>query len=210
MSKIDDLINDLCPNGVEHKTLGELGEFIQGSGLPKKDLTDRDTGLGAIHYGQIYTYYNTHTDKTKSFVASTCLKNIKKAKFGDLVIATTSENDSDVCKSVAWLGEKDIAVSGHTCIYRHCLDPMYVAYFFQSEQFQMQKVTHITGTKVRRVSPSCMANFIIPTPPQEIQREIVVALDRFNDLFTHLEAEIAARRKQYKYYHDLMFTFKKV
>ena len=91
MSKIDELIAKLCPNGVEYKKLGQVGEFIRGSGLQKKDITDFDNGFGAIHYGQIYTYYSIHTNKTKSFVASAHSKNLKKAKSGNLVIATTSE-----------------------------------------------------------------------------------------------------------------------
>ena len=207
MSKIDELIAKLCPNGVEYKKLGQLGEFIRGSGLQKKDITDFDNGFGAIHYGQIYTYYSIHTNKTKSFVASAHSKNLKKAKSGNLVIATTSENDTDVCKAVAWLGKKDIAVSSDACIYRHSLEPKYVAYFFQSEQFQLQKLGNITGTKVRRVSPSCMAKFLIPVPPLEIQREIVKVLDTFTKLEAELEAELEARRRQYHYYRDQLLNF---
>ena len=211
MSKIDELIAKLCPNGVEYKKLGQVGEFIRGSGLQKKDITDFDNGFGAIHYGQIYTYYSIHTNKTKSFVASAHSKNLKKAKSGNLVIATTSENDTDVCKAVAWLGKKDIAVSGDACIYRHSLEPKYVAYFFQSEQFQLQKLGNITGTKVRRVSPSCMAKFLIPVPPLEIQREIVKVLDTFTkleaELKAELEAELEARRRQYHYYRDQLLNF---
>ena len=207
MSKIDELIAKLCPNGVEYKKLGQLGEFIRGSGLQKKDITDFDNGFGAIHYGQIYTYYSIHTNKTKSFVASAHSKNLKKAKSGNLVIATTSENDTDVCKAVAWLGKKDIAVSSDACIYRHSLEPKYVAYFFQSEQFQLQKLGNITGTKVRRVPPSCMAKFLIPVPPLEIQREIVKVLDTFTKLEAELEAELEARRRQYHYYRDQLLNF---
>ena len=207
MSKIDELIAKLCPNGVEYKKLGEVGEFIRGSGLQKKDITDYDNGFGAIHYGQIYTYYSIHTNKTKSFVASAHSKNLKKAKSGNLVIATTSENDTDVCKAVAWLGKKDIAVSSDACIYRHSLEPKYVAYFFQSEQFQLQKLGNITGTKVRRVSPSCMAKFLIPVPPLEIQREIVKVLDTFTKLEAELKAELEARRRQYHYYRDQLLNF---
>ena len=207
MSKLKELIAELCPNGVEYKKLGQLGEFIRGSGLQKKDITDFDNGFGAIHYGQIYTYYSIHTNKTKSFVASAHSKNLKKAKSGNLVIATTSENDTDVCKAVAWLGKKDIAVSSDACIYRHSLEPKYVAYFFQSEQFQLQKLGNITGTKVRRVSPSCMAKFLIPVPPLEIQREIVKVLDTFTKLEAELEAELEARRRQYHYYRDQLLNF---
>lgn len=54
MSRIDDLIALHCPNGVQFKPLGEVGEFIRGNGLQKSDLVE--SGVGAIHYGQIRLY----------------------------------------------------------------------------------------------------------------------------------------------------------
>ena len=205
MNRIDELMAKLCPDGVEYKTLGDMGEFIRGSGLQKKDLTD--FGVGAIHYGQIYTHYGIWTTETKSFVEPEFASRLRKAKSGDLVIATTSENDEDVCKAVAWVGEGDIAVSGDAYIYTHSLEPKYVAYFFQSEHFQLQKTRHITGAKVRRVSGKSMAKFLIPVPPLEVQQEIVAVLDRFTKLEAELEAELEARRKQYQYYRDVLLCF---
>src|SRR5690606_23272746 len=150
MSRIDELIAEHCPNGVEHKILGDVGKFIRGNGLQKKDLAE--SGVGAIHYGQVYTHYGIWATETKSFVSPELAKRLRKAKSGNLVIATTSENDEDVCKAVAWLGKHDIAISGDAYIYSHSLDPKYIAYFFHSEQFHSQKVRHITGTKVKRIS----------------------------------------------------------
>lgn len=120
MSRIDELIAELCPGGVEHKTLGEVGNFIRGNGLQKKDLSE--SGVGAIHYGQVYTHYGIWATETKSFVSPELAKRLRKAKSGDLVIATTSENDEDVCKAVAWLGKDDIAISGDAYIYSHSLE----------------------------------------------------------------------------------------
>lgn len=201
MSRIDKLIAEMCPNGVEHKTLGDVGKFVRGNGLQKKDLTE--SGIGAIHYGQVYTYYGIWTTETKSFVSPDLAKRLRMARHGDLVIATTSENDEDVCKAVAWLGKDDIAIGGDAYIYSHSLDPKYVAYFIHSEQFHSQKARHITGTKVKRVSGENMEKFRIPVPPLEIQREIVKVLDGF----TRLEAELEARRRQYQYYRDALLTF---
>ena len=48
MSRIDELIAELCPSGVEYKALGDVGKFVRGNGLQKKDLAD--IGVGAIHY----------------------------------------------------------------------------------------------------------------------------------------------------------------
>ena len=102
--------------------------------MQKKDFTQ--TGVGCIHYGQIYTHYGTYANRTKTFVSQEFAKKARKAKHGDLIIATTSENDEDVCKAVAWLGDEDIAISSDACFYTHSLEPKYVAYYFQTEQFQ--------------------------------------------------------------------------
>lgn len=208
MSRIDELIAELCPEGVAHKTLGDVGKFIRGNGLQKKDLAG--IGVGAIHYGQVYTHYGIWATETKSFVSPELAKRLRKAKCGDLVIATTSENDEDVCKAVAWLGKKDITISGDAYIYSHSLEPKYAAYFFHSEQFQSQKGRHITGTKVKRISGDSLAKFRIPVPPLEVQREIVKVLDTFTQLEAELEAELEARRRQYQYYRDRLLSFREV
>ena len=188
------------------------GKFTRGSGLQKKDFTD--DGVGCIHYGQIYTYYGTYTTKTKTFVSEEFAKKARMAKHGDLIIATTSENDEDVCKAVAWLGNEEIAISSDACFYTHKLNPKYVAYFFQTEQFQKQKRPFITGIKVRRVNVSALEKILIPVPPLEEQQRIVDILDRFdtlvNDIKTGLPAEIEARKQQYEYYRDKLLTFKKL
>jgi type I restriction enzyme, S subunit len=198
---------------VQHLPMGDesIGKFIRGGGLQKKDFTE--TGVGCIHYGQIYTYYRTYTDKTKSFVSEEFAKKARMAKHGDLVLATTSENDEDVCKAVAWLGDGEIAVSSDACFYNHSMNPKYVAYFFQTEQFQKQKRPFITGTKVRRVNADDLAKIIIPVPSLKEQERIVTILDKFDILTTSisesLQNEIELRKKQYEYYRDLLLTFPK-
>ena len=68
MSRIDELIARHCPNGVEHMPLGEVGEFIRGNGLQKKDLFDE--GIPAIHYGQIHTHYGVWVNRPRFGAAS--------------------------------------------------------------------------------------------------------------------------------------------
>lgn len=205
MSRIDDLIAEYCPDGVKHQTLGEIGEFIRGNGIQKRDF--RDSGFGCIHYGQIYTYYGLFADHTKSFIDPNLAEKRKKAYKGDLVIATTSENEEDVCKACAWLGEEPIAISGDAYIFRHHQNPKYISYCFQSELFQSQKKKYITGTKVLRVNGGAMAKIHVPIPPLPVQEEIVRILDSFSSLEAELEAELEARRKQYAYYRDELLTF---
>ena len=191
--------------------MGELGNFIRGSGIQKSDFTE--AGVGCIHYGQIHTHYGTWADRAKSTVSPELAVKSRMAKTGDLVIATTSEDDEAVGKAVAWLGSEDVAVSTDAYIYRHELDPKYAAFYFQSEQFQSEKRRHVTGAKVRRISGKGMAAIRIPVPPKEEQRQIADLLDKFEalvtDLSSGLPAEINARRKQYAYYRDQLMDFEK-
>lgn len=203
MSRIDDLVQELCPDGVEHKTLGGAGKFIRGSGLQKADL--REEGVPAVHYGQIHTFYGVYATETKSFTDPVIAAKLRHAQPGDLLIATTSEDDDAVAKATAWLGDSDVVLSGDAYIYRHELDPKYMAYFFQSSSFQDQKRRFISGTKVRRVSGASLEKIRIPVPPLEVQREIVRVLDKFTQLEAELEAELEARRAQYMHYrHELL------
>jgi len=137
---------------------------------------------------------------------------LRKAHTGDLVIATTSEDDEAVAKAVAWLGDEVVAVSTDAYIFRHTLNPKYISYFFQTELFQSQKKPHITGTKVRRISGDSLAKIRIPVPSDDEQTRIVAILDKFdalvNDLSYGLPAEIKARCQQYEHYRDRLLTFK--
>jgi type I restriction enzyme, S subunit len=190
-------------------TMGEVGEFVRGSGIQKSDF--RDDGVGCIHYGQIHTHYGVWADQTKSFIEVGLAERCRKADYGNLVIATTSEDDASVGKAVAWLGELPVAVSTDAFIFRHRMNPKFVSYFFQTQNFQSQKQRHITGTKVRRISGGSLAKMLIPVPELEEQERIVKILDDFdlllNDLSVGLPAELRARRQQYEYYRDKLLTF---
>ena len=196
---------------VEWKKMSEVGTFIRGNGLQKKDFTEE--GVGCIHYGQLYTHYGTSATETITYCSSELAKKLRKAAKGDIVIATTSENVEDVCKAVAWLGEEEIAVSGDAFIYKHTQNPKYMAYLFQTASFFNYKKKKATGTKVIRLTGDAMGNYLAPIPSLEEQHRIVSILDRFESLTTSLQsglpAEISARRQQYEYYRDKLLTFKR-
>lgn len=205
MSKLDELIKELCPDGVEYKKLGEFATVIRGGNFQKKDFVK--TGKPCIHYGQMYTYFKNTTDKTLTFVSEEVFNKSKQAQPNDIVMAVTSENVEDVCSCVAWLGNENIAVSGHTAIIHHNQNASFLSYYFHSELFFKEKVKLAHGTKVIEVTPDKLLNIEIPTPPLEIQNEIVQILDKFTSLEAELEAELEARRKQYEYYRDTLLTF---
>ena len=199
------------PRKVKWMRLGDIGTLTRGGNFQKKDFMDE--GIGCIHYGQIYTYYGTYTDKVIKFLNSDVAKKQPKAKKGDLVITLTSENIEDVCKSVAWLGDKEIAVSGHAAILHHNQNSKYLAYYLQTKMFFDQKKKYARGAKVIEMQPDKLATIEIPIPPLSEQQRIVSILDHFdaliNDISTGLPAEIAARQQQYEYYRDKLLTFKR-
>ena len=209
MTKIEDMIKELCPNGVEWKELGEVCEIIRGSGLQKKDFVD--TGVPCIHYGQIYTYYDSYVYETKSFVSQNLSEKLKKAKSGDLIIATTSENIEDVGKSIVWLGDGDVCIGGHSCVVRTKENPKYIHYCMQSIDFQKQKEQRVVGTKVIELYPKKLSKIKIPIPPLKVQEEIVKILDKFTDYVTELTSELTSeltlRQKQYSFYRDKLLSF---
>ena len=203
---------DKDDKNVKWMKLGEIGTFIRGNGLQKKDFTE--TGIGCIHYGQIYTYYGTSANTTKSFVAHELANKLVKVKKGNLIIACTSENIEDVCKAVVWLGEKDIVTGGHSCVFVHNENPKYISYFFQTDFFSQQKRKYARGTKVIDIKTSDLEKIIIPILSHKEQQRIVSILDKFealvNDLTEGLPAEIAAVQEQYEYYRNKLLTFKDV
>jgi len=188
--------------------LGEIGEFVRGNGLQKKDFAD--VGFPCIHYGQLYTRYGLSADSTFSFVSTEFAKKLKKAKNGDLIIATTSENVDDVCKAMAWHGD-EVAISGDMMYFRSSQNVKYLAYIFQTASFFEQKRKYAQGTKVIRVSRENLSKMRIPLPSLKEQGRIVEILDRFDslvaDISSGLPAEIATRQKQYEYYRDKLLTF---
>lgn len=202
----------LQPRGkVEWKMLGEIGTFIRGNGLQKKEFMEN--GVPCIHYGQIYTHYGTFATKTKSFVSKETANKCKKAHKGDLIIASTSENVEDVGKTVAWLGDDDVAISNHTFIYSHNQNPKYLAYLFQTQAFLKYKKTKVVGVKVIDIPQKALESFCIPIPPLEEQERIVSILDKFDTLTTSLTEglpkEIELRQKQYEYYRNMLLSFPK-
>lgn len=187
------------------KTLGEIGTFTRGNGLQKSDF--RVKGFPCVHYGQIHTYYNTCIYKTKSFCEEDLAKKLQKASYGDLLIATTSEDVKACCKAAVWFGAGDVAYSGDSFCYSHDQDPKYMAYLFQTKMFAKQKQKAATGAKVIRVSGESMASFSFAFPPLVQQRQIASILDTFETYISKLEKMIELRQKQYEYYREKLLTF---
>lgn len=162
----------------------------------------------------MYTHFGIYTTEALKCISEDVAKKSKMAVKNDIVMAVTSENVEDVCKCTAWLGNEDIAVSGHTAIIHHNQNAKYLSYYFHSAMFYAQKKRLAHGTKVIEVTPNALNDVVIPLPSLDEQERIVGILDRFdtlcNDLNSGLPAEIEARQKQYEYYRDRLLNFEPI
>lgn len=202
----------LSTEHIQWVKLNDLGELIRGNGLQKKDFTE--TGVPAIHYGQIYTYYGTFATETKSFVSPELAKKLKKVDCGDVVITNTSENFEDVGKAMVYLGKEQAVTGGHATIFKPNHEKIlskYFVYLTQTSFFTNEKRKYAKGTKVIDVSATDMAKIILPIPPLKEQQRIVSILDKFetlsNSITEGLPLAIEQSQKRYEYYRELLLSF---
>ncbi len=184
---------------------GEFCEMIKGNGVQKVDFVDE--GYGCIHYGQIYTHYGSFTYEVNKFVSKKVFEKAKKASKGDIIMTDTSENVEDICKSVAYLGEEDIAVSNHALIIKHKQNAKFLSFSTLTNCFFLQKKKVVFGVKVSGISPKHLAQIKIYLPSLEEQSRIVSILDEFEASLMNLEAQLAERQKQYEFYRNKLLTF---
>lgn len=206
MSRLAELIEELCPDGVEYRRLGEIADLQRGSGMPKKLFIDE--GIPAIHYGHIFTKYGIHTKCAAAYLAPEDADKLTRVYPGDLVVANTSENLEDVGKGVVWLGDVEGVTGGHATVVRSlAVDTVFLSYYLRTEDFALKKRKYAQGTKVIELSAANLSKIDIPVPPLEVQREIVRILDQFTTLEAELEAELEARRTQYEHYRNHLLSY---
>lgn len=206
MSKLDELIKELCPDGVEYKRLGEIGtSFYRGSGIKRDDIIP--DGIPCVRYGEIYTTYHVAFSRC---ISHTQNQNLAKSKFfshGDILFAITGESVADIAKSCAYLGNEDCLAGGDILVMKHEQNPKYIAYALETNDARKQKSKGKIKSKVVHASVQSIKDIVIPVPPLEVQSEIVKILDNFTELTMELTTELTARKKQYEYYRNRLLTF---
>ena len=153
----------------EQKALGEVGTFKRGGGFQKSNYVE--CGIPCIHYGQIHTKFGPFIYSHITEISSNLEYKTKFAAKGDLIIAITSEDTEGSCKSTAWLGDYPVAVGGHAAIFHHCMNPVYMSFFFKSALFNYAKKEYVHGTKVCEIKPDDIAKIRVPYPPLSLQEE---------------------------------------
>ena len=210
MTHIEQLIKDLCPNGVPYTTFAELGTFYGGlSGKSKSDFQD-----GNAKY---ITYLNIGNNPALRLDILETVKvgpNEKQndVRYGDALFTGSSETP-DECAMSSVLTEhptEKIYLNSFCFGFRfNSLDgicPAFYKHYFRSTQFRQAVRRTANGTTRFNVSKKEFAKLSIPIPPMEIQERIVALLDRYSALAAELQAELQLRRKQYEHYRTRLLT----
>ena len=205
MSRLSEMIKELCPDGVAYKKLGEIGTLIRGKRFVKNDFIE--DGVPAIHYGELYTHYGIFASKVKTHIRQEIASKMRYAHQHDIVIVGAGETIEDIGIGVAWLGKMDVAVHDACYIFHHDMNPVFISYVLRTEDYHRQLKKYITTGKISSISANGLGQAIIPVPPLAIQNEIVKLLDNFTELTAELTAELQLRKKQYSFYRDSLLNF---
>ena len=188
MSKLEQLIQQYCPDGVEYSLIGSIAQV--GTGSSNGNEADED--------GQ-YPF----------FVRSQTIKRKNDYEYDEEAIIIPGEGG---------IGDIFHYVNGkyalHQRVYRiHFTTPdvnaKFAFYYMKSafKQFIMMKAVSATVTSIRK---PMIEDFSIPVPPLPVQEEIVRILDTFTELQAELQAELQKRLQQYNYYRDNLLSFKDI
>ena len=215
MSKIEDLINKLCPNGIEYKSLNEI--FKQFSGMTGVSNKWKETGnCKFIDY--MNAYKNLKIDVSR--LENATVKKLEQNKLvrGDILLTSASETP-DEC-AISSVIENEIAdnvfMDDHLFgirlkdEYKQYINTTYINYYMHTNSFRKDVYKAVRGVTRFYISVDTFMNIKVAVPPMEVQCEIVHILDDFTLLSAELSAELKARQQQYDYYKDNIWEKVKV
>ena len=201
MNKIEKLLKELCPNGVEYKALGEVCKLQNGFAFEAKKFKEQGNPIVRI------TNLQDDIIKTDSLVYFS-FNDYENIDFSNYKIL---HNDILIAMSGATTGKVGIHKGKELLFLNQRVGKLKPNAVLKSKflyYFLLTKVDYLYSLASGGAQPNLKTTDIlsirIPIPPLEIQEEIVKILDTF----TELEAELEARKKQYEYYRNKLLTFK--
>ena len=204
MSKLDELIKELCPNGVEYKKtkdivqekfwiMPETPNFIE-EGIPY--ITSKNIKNGFIDFKDVK--YVSVDDYNR-------ISNNRKIKKDDMLITMigTIGEVAIVENEIDFYGQNLYLLRMNNEIILN----KYYYYYITSNKIKRTLVEKRNTSSQGYIKAGSIENLLIPIPPLEVQDEIVRILDNFTALTAELTAELTARKKQYSWYRDYLLKF---
>lgn len=191
-----------------NKTLGDLGQFSKGKGIPGNKLTSE--GVPCVGYGDIYMKYNYHFENAQSFVDEQTAAESQKIGKGTLLFTATGETAEEIGKCVCYNGEKDIYAGGDIITFvPYVLNSLFIAYQQYQSYALRQKASFGQGHSVVHIQKDRLEKLHIafPKSTQEQARiaEILMQWDKAIELQGKLRE---AYQKLKKYCLNKMFPKK--
>ena len=189
MSKLQELTQELCPNGVEYKKMGDMISIYTGTQFNKRDMSTEGRYPvinGGVNPSGYIEEYNE-----------------------DLDTITISQGGASA-GYVSWQEEKFWA-GAHCYVIRPSnvnLLNRYLYFFLKNQEDYLRQMQH--GAGIPALSRKKVQALEIPIPPLEVQEEIVKILDRFAEYAAELQAELQARQEQYEFYRDKLLIFNNI
>jgi len=212
MNKIEQLIEELCPQGVEFKELSEIA-LVSGAGVDKK-IVNGEKPIKLLNYMDVYRnpYINIRIPEMEVTAKDSKIEQCNILK-GDIFITPSSEVKNEIgFSAMATEDMLGVVYSYHIMRIRlnefHLIQSMFINYLFRSDVLQQQINKNAKGITRFGLTKTQWEKIKIPIPPLTIQKEIVKILDNFTQLEAELEAELEARKKQYEHYRNRLLTFK--
>ncbi len=184
MSRLQELIQRLCPDGVEFKPLGEVSTIRRGVRVVKQELEET---------GEIPVYQN-------SLKALGYYSKSNVSAYTSFVIAAGAAGDIGFSDVPFWAADDCYVI-----IPCNGVNDKYIYYCLQKNQIVLK--SQVRKASIPRLSRSVVEKLTIPVPSIEVQEEIVKILDTFSAHAAELQAELQARKEQYEYYRNLLLTF---
>ena len=178
MSRLAELIEELCPDGVEYRPLSELVRIRNGCDYK------------ALSSGNVPVYGSggvmTHVSEALGEGPTVLIP--RKGSLDNIFFV---EGEFWTVDTIFYT---EIASE---------LDPKF--FFYKMKTMQLSQMNEAAG--VPSMNQKKLGRILIPVPPVEIQREIVRILDQFTTLEAELEAELEARRTQYEHYRNHLLSY---
>ena len=208
MKSLEQLIAELCPNGVEFKKLKEVCEIkgrIGFRGYTRSDLVEESEGAITLSPSNIK---NQETDFSDCSYISWFKYDESpeiQVSVGDIIFTkTASVGKTALIKQLP----KEATINPQLVLLKNIkINSAYLSYYLKTDYLQ-KEVRKLTGVgSVPNVPQSALAELEIPVPPLAVQEKIVEILDNFTALTAELQAELQARQQQYEYYRNHLLSF---
>lgn len=215
MSKLEELIEQYCPDGVEWHPFFDVCDLIRGITYNKEQeaKTQADDAYKVLRANNITLHLNIlNFEDVKLVSKDVMVKPTQHLFAGDILMCAGSGSKEHVGK-VAFIPENmDYTFGGFMAVVR-CKDailPRFVYHILTSGYFSNHLDVQINSSTINNINKQVMQSFEIPVPPLPVQEEIVRILDAFTELQAELQAELQKRKQQYNYYLDNLLNFKNI